>query len=99
MQQNNNCACKPVSMTDQERMEDLLTQEKYLISAYGTFIPEATCPQLRQVLTANFSDCVQKQYSLFDQMNQMGWYQTKPAPVQEVDAARQKFAQMKQQMG
>lgn len=98
MQQNNNCACNPAVMTDQERMEDLLTQEKYLINAYGTFIPEATCPQLRQVLTANFNDCVQTQYTLFDQMNQKGWYPVKPAPVQEVDAARQKFSQLKQQM-
>ena len=95
----NNCTGAACMLSDQERMEDLLTQEKYLINAYGTFIPEATCPQLRQVLSANFNDCVQNQYSLFDQMNQKGWYQTKPAPVPEVDAARQKFSQMKQQMG
>ena len=99
MQQNNNCACKPVSMTDQERMEDLLTQEKYLISAYGTFIPEATCPELRTVLKDNFQDCVQNQYSIFDKMTQLGWYPTQNAPLQEVDAARQKFQQLKQRLG
>ena len=36
-------------LSDQDMMEDLLTQEKYLISSYSTFLPEATCPQLRQV--------------------------------------------------
>lgn len=86
-------------MSDQDRLEDLLTEEKYLISAYSTFIPEATCPQLRQVLTANFNDCCQNQYTVFDQMNQMGWYTTKAAPMPEIEQARQKFARLKQQMG
>jgi len=87
------------TLSDQDRMEDLLSQEKYLISSYSTFIPEATCPNLRQVLSTNFNDCVQNQFSVFDKMQQMGWYQTKPAPKQEVDAARQKFQQMKTQLG
>ena len=95
MNSNANTAC----FTDQDRMEDLLAQEKYLISAYGTFIPEATCPQLRQVLTANLNDCVQNQYAVFDQMNQMGWYPVKAAPMPDIDAARQKFAQLRQQLG
>ena len=96
MQQNNHCT--QAALSDRDRLEDLLSQEKYLINAYGTFVPEATCPQLRQVLTANLTDCIQNQYTLFDQMNQMGWYPVKPAPTQDIDAARQKFAQMKQQM-
>ena len=52
-------------MNDQYGMEDLLEQEKYLIHNYGTFIPEASCPQLRQVLTQNFTECVQNQYTIF----------------------------------
>ncbi|MDD7412032.1 MAG: spore coat protein [Eubacteriales bacterium] len=86
-------------MNDQDRLEDLLTEEKYLINAYSTFIPEATCPQLRQVLTTNFNDCCQNQYAVFDQMNQLGWYQTKAAPMPDIEQARRKFAQLKQQLG
>ena len=97
MQQNNHCA--QATLSDRDRLEDLLSQEKYLINAYGTFVPEATCPQLRQVLTTNLTDCIQNQYTLFDQMNQMGWYPVKPAPAQDIDTARQKFAQLKQQLG
>lgn len=97
--QRNNCACNQAVLTDQDRMEDLLSQEKYLINSYGTFIPEATCPQLRQVLSANLSDCIQSQYMVYDQMNQMGWYPAKPAALPDVEAARQKFASLKQQMG
>ncbi len=86
-------------LSEQDIMEDLLTQEKYLISSYSTFLPEATCPQLRQVLTDNFNECATSQYIVFYRMNQMGWYQTKNAPAPEIQAARQKFQQMKSQMG
>ncbi len=85
-------------MTDQDRLTDLLTGEKYLITSYSAFIPEASCPQLRQVLTTNFTDCVQNQYAVFDQMSQRGWYETKDAPVADVEQARTKFTQLKQQM-
>ena len=85
-------------LNDQDRMEDLLSQEKYLMGAYGTFIPEATCPELRKVLTDNFNECAQNQYAIFDQMAKMGWYPTKPAPTDEVNAARQKFQELKAQL-
>ena len=87
-----------VSLNDRERMEDLLAQEKYLITAYSTFIPEASCPNLRQVLTTNFNDCAQNQFQVYDKMSQLGWYAGKPAQQADVDAARQKFQQMKNQL-
>lgn len=96
--QRNDCACKQATLTDQDRMEDLLSQEKYLINSYGSLIPEASCPQLRQALTANLTDCIQNQYAVFDQMNQMGWYPTKPAPMPEIESARQKLAAIRRQL-
>ena len=84
---------------DQDRLEDLISQEKYMINSYGSFIPEATCPQLRQVLTDNITECFQSQYDAFNQMDQRGWYPAKNAPTPEVEAAKQKFTQMKQQLG
>lgn len=95
-----NCNCPDnLSLNDQERMEDMLAQEKYLITAYSTFIPEAACPELRQVLNANFNGCVNNQQEIFDKMSQFGWYPTKAASQPEIDTARQKFQQMKQQLG
>jgi len=87
------------TLNDQDKMEDMLSEEKSLISAYGTFIPEASCPQLRQVLTQNFNECVENQYAIFDQMSQLGWYPTKAAPAADVTAARDKFSQLKQTLG
>lgn len=94
---NQNMTGQPM-LNDQDRMEDLLSQEKYLVDAYSTFIPEATCPQLRQVLTDNMNQCLQDSYSIFNQMSQLGWYQTKNAPDDEVNSARSKFADLKNQM-
>ena len=88
-----NSVCK---LTEQDLMEDLLTSEKYLIGSYSTFIPEAVCPQLKHVLPDNFNGCVLNQTEIFDKMNQLGWYAAKDAPKPEVEAARQKYQQMKQ---
>jgi len=87
------------TLNDQERMEDLLSQEKYLIDGYATFIPEASCPNLRQVLSENLNGCFANQYTIFDKMSQLGWYPTKNAPQADIDEARQKSDQLKQQLG
>ena len=88
-----NSVCK---LTEQDLMEDLLTGEKYLIGSYSTFIPEAVCPQLKSILTDNFNGCVLNQTEIFDKMNQLGWYAAKNALKPEIEAARQKYQQMKQ---
>ena len=93
---NNNC---PQVLSEQDMLQDMLYEEKSLIGSYGTFIPEATSPQLRQVLTQNFTECAQSQYAIFDQMSQMGWYPTKDAQPADVNAARQKFDQLRQTLG
>ncbi|MBQ3574993.1 MAG: spore coat protein [Clostridia bacterium] len=85
--------------SDQDRMEDLLSQEKYLIDGYSTFIPEADCPELRQVLTENMNGCFGSQYAVFDQMRTLGWYPSKPAPQADIDEARQKSEQLRNQLG
>lgn len=87
------------SLTDQDRLEDLLNQEKYMISSYSSFVPEASDTQLRQVLTDNLNQTFQTQFSIFEQMNQHGWYPQKNAMPADVTTAQQKFAQMKTQMG
>ena len=95
----NNSTNGTCTLNDQERMEDLLSQEKYLIDGYATFIPEASCPNLRQVLSENLNGCFSNQYTVFDKMSQLGWYPTKNAPQTEIDEARQKSDQLKQQLG
>lgn len=86
-------------MSDEDIMNDLLSQEKQMISSYSTLLCEASCPNLRSVLTDNLTSSAQDQYQVFDQMSQRGWYPTKNANQPDVMAAKQKFAQMKSQLG
>lgn len=86
-------------LSDQERMQDLLAYEKYLIDGYATFIPEAACPQLRQILIENLCGGCNSQYAVFDQMRTLGWYPTKPAPQADIDDARQTSDQLHAQLG
>ena len=80
--------------TEKELMDDLLTSEKQVTSAYNTGITEASCQNLRQHLTKCLTDSQQIQYQIFDAMKQRGWYQTKPAASQDVQSAKTKYNQM-----
>ena len=94
----NNCA-NGSCFSDQDRMEDLISQEKFLINGYSTFIPEATCPELRQVLNENLNGCFNNQYAVYDKMSQLGWYPGKEAPQADIDEAMQTCGQLMQQLG
>lgn len=90
--------CEKVCLNDQDRLDDMLSQEKQLIGTYSTYIPEASCPKLRQVLEDNFTDCVKDQYTVFDHMNQRGWYDVKTATPQEITDAVNKSNQLKMRL-
>lgn len=85
-------------LNDQDIMDDLLTMEKQIISAYNTGITEASCQNLRQTLTSNLLETQQLQYTIFDTMKKKGWYQTKDAQDQDVNNAKNKYSNIKNQL-
>jgi len=85
-------------LTEQEILNDMLLQEKHMSSAYTTYVTEASCPNLRNLLTQNLTDIFNEQYQVFDTMRQKGMYQVKDAQTNEVQQAKQQFQQMWQQM-
>jgi spore coat protein F len=85
-------------LTEQEILNDILLQEKHMSAAYTTYVNEASCPNLRSLLTQNLTDIFNEQYQVFDTMRQKGMYQTKDAPTNEVQQAKQQFQQIRQQM-
>lgn len=87
------------NLTEQELMLDALNSEKQSITSYGTYLAEATCPQLRQELNQIIAENQQVQYEIFDQMKQRGWYQTKNVQLNELQQCLQKLGQMKQDIG
>lgn len=86
------------SMSEQDVMNDLLAMEKQIISAYNTGITEASCQNLRQTLTDALVGTQQMQFSIFDTMKKQGWYQTKDAPDQDVNNAKNKYSNIKNQL-
>lgn len=83
------------SLNEQDILNDMLMQEKQMISSYSTYITEASCQNLRQVLMNNLNEDCQDQYQVFDNMKRKGYYQTKDASDNEVQDTKQKFQQMK----
>jgi len=86
------------NLSEQDLLNDLLNQEKQLISSYSTFISEASCENLRSVLTNHFNQTCVDQYEVFDQMRAKGYYAAKDAPKKEVDQTKQKFEQLAQSL-
>ncbi|WP_055666796.1 spore coat protein [Desnuesiella massiliensis] len=81
-------------MNEKEMMQDLLTTEKQVISAYSTGITESSCPNLRNTLVNNFKSAQDIQFKVFDAMKQKGWYTSKDAPANEVQQLKNEANQM-----
>ncbi|MCL1964062.1 MAG: spore coat protein [Firmicutes bacterium] len=83
---------------DQRMVGDMLDTAKHIATSYGSFIIEGSNPQIRQILSTNMDETVCDQFQLFEQMQQRGWYQVKPAQQPDIQMAKQKFAQTKSQL-
>lgn len=84
--------------SEREIMNDVLSSEKQMITAYGTYLTESTCENLRSELVKIINEKQQLQYQVFDTMRQKGWYNVKNANLNEVQNSTQKFQGMQQQM-
>ncbi len=70
--------------SEQELLNDLLNQEKQMVTSYATFLTEASCHNLRKVLSGNLSQTSHDQFQVFEQMRDKGYYQGSDASDQEV---------------
>lgn len=87
------------SMTKQEILSDILTTEKELAKDYAGNVTESSCPNLRQLLLNNMTECSTDQYAVFEQMKNRQMYETKKAQQNEVQSTRQKIQQLRQETG
>lgn len=79
-------------------MNDVLSSEKQMITAYGTYLAESTCENLRSELAKIINDKQQIQYQIFDAMQKKGWYNVKNANMNDVQTAAQKYQNIQQSM-
>lgn len=85
-------------MSEQDILNDLLAMEKQISSAYNTGITEASCTNLRQTLTDSLIGTQQMQFTVYDSMRKQGWYQGKDAQDQDVNNAKNKYSNVKNQL-
>ena len=85
-------------LTDQELAFDLLYQEKALLANIASEVLEASQPGMRQVLNDCYMQIGQDQLSIWNVMEQQGWYPVKPAQPQDVQTAKDKYNQMRQSL-
>ncbi|HYF76266.1 MAG TPA: spore coat protein [Symbiobacteriaceae bacterium] len=85
------------NVNDRDRMQDLLSTEKYLTNSYDTFMNEASHDALFQVIKQNHSKCQDMQRQIFNTMFAKGWYKLAVADAQSVSDAYNKAVQSKSQ--
>lgn len=98
MNQNMNGKQACAKWDDQCMLGDLLDTAKHIATEYGSYIIEGSNAQVRQMLTHNMTETINDQFQIFEQMQQRGWYKTKPAQQPDIQTAKQKFTQTKNQL-
>ena len=85
-------------MTEKDLLNDLLNQEKQMMASCALSIQEASCPNLRKLLTNQFNQICQDQYRVFDQMRQKGYYVPKDADDKDVQKAKNNMKNMAREL-
>jgi len=79
------------SMSDREKMTDLLTTQKFLTSVYNTYCCEAATPSVRSTLCSLLQDTHRMQEETFTEMSTRGWYTVEKAEETKINAAKQTY--------
>jgi len=81
-------------MTEQEMLNDLLGQEKQVITQVAAGIREASCRGLRKLLETHFAKATQDEYELLDKMREKGYYLASDASREQLQQLRNAFRNM-----
>ena len=76
---------------DKDKMNDLLSAEKFLAGNYNTFLLESATPEVKHCLLSLLQDTHSMQQQIFVEMQSRGWYQTPKAEEQKLMQAKQTF--------
>lgn len=83
--------------SDRDRLNDILTMEKYMTSSYNTGLNEMQNPKLHETIQGILGDEHNMQFQVFDKMWQKGWYKIEAADKQKIQQAYQQFNGYKSQ--
>ena len=85
-------------LSEQDLLNDLLIQEKQMVTSYAAYLTESSCHNLRKLLSSQLSQTSHDQYQVFEQMRDKGYYQGKDASDQEVQQVKSNFKAMQDEI-
>ena len=81
-----------INMSEQDILNDFLATQKHIAETYNNWAGECANANLRDEFLCILKEEHEIQSELFTEMQNHGWYQTKPAQQQELQQLRQKFS-------
>jgi spore coat protein CotF len=88
---------KGPEMNDRDRINDILSFEKYMTVGYTVGLNEMQNPKLHQTVSSILNDTQQCQFQIFNTMFDKGWYKMKAADAQEMGQVYTQFNNYKTQ--
>lgn len=85
------------STQDMELVGTLIYQLKMESTSLCTAVLESANDTVGSQLTSILNQSLRDQKSVFDLMNQKGWYKVEPAPQEQFQRVKQSFMTMQQQ--
>lgn len=82
-----------MNINEKDSLTDILMQEKEMIKVYGTFLPEGSTSQLRNIMKKNMDVVAQQQYEVFNAMQDKGYYKVKDAEDKQINEIKNMFSQ------
>ena len=89
---------KDTQLCEKDALQDLLDQEKLLMSYYAGALMEGSCKPFRKEILKNYTGHAETQFRVFEQMLSRGYYQVQPVQKLMLDENAEKFSKVKKQI-
>lgn len=89
---------KDTSLCEKDALQDLLDQEKLLMTYYAAALTEGSCKPFRKEILKNYTAHAETQFQVFEQMLSRGYYQVQPVQKVMIDENAEKFSKVQKQI-
>ena len=89
---------RDTTLSEKDALQDLLDQEKLLMSYYSAALLEGSCKPFRKTILKNYTADAETQFQVFEQMLARGYYEVQPAAKPMIDSNAEKFSKVKKQI-
>lgn len=89
---------KDITLSEKDALQDLLDQEKLLMTYYAGAYTEGSSQAFRKAILKNYTAHAETQFDVFEQMLSRGYYEVQPAAKMMIDQNAEKFEKVKKQI-